>query len=43
LRAVDGGTVARGVRRALQGKNRILVIGSHYVVGEALQVLKKRA
>ncbi len=43
LRAVDGGTVARGVRRALQGKNRILVIGSHYVVGEALQVLKKRS
>jgi dihydrofolate synthase/folylpolyglutamate synthase len=43
LRAVDGGTVARGLRRALQGENRVLVIGSHYVVGEALQVLKKRA
>jgi dihydrofolate synthase/folylpolyglutamate synthase len=41
LRAVEGGTVAKGLRRALKGKQRILVIGSHYVVGEALQVLKK--
>jgi dihydrofolate synthase/folylpolyglutamate synthase len=43
LRAVDGGSVAGGLRRALRGKNRVLVIGSHYVVGEALRVLKKNA
>jgi dihydrofolate synthase/folylpolyglutamate synthase len=43
LRALEGGSVARGLRMALRGKRRVLVIGSHYVVGEALQVLKKKA
>jgi dihydrofolate synthase/folylpolyglutamate synthase len=43
LRASEGGSVARGLRSALKGRRRVLVIGSHYVVGEALQVLKKKA
>jgi dihydrofolate synthase/folylpolyglutamate synthase len=43
LRASEGGSVARGLRMALKGRRRILIIGSHYVVGEALQLLKKKA
>jgi dihydrofolate synthase/folylpolyglutamate synthase len=40
--AVDGGSVSEGLRRALRRKGRVLVIGSHYVVGESLRVLKKK-
>ena len=43
LRAVEGGTVAGGLRKALAGTKRVLVTGSHFVVGEALVALKKKA
>jgi dihydrofolate synthase/folylpolyglutamate synthase len=39
-RAVRGGTVAAGIRRA--GAGRILIAGSHYVVGEAFGALRNR-
>jgi dihydrofolate synthase/folylpolyglutamate synthase len=42
IAAIDGGSVSQGLRRALRRKGRILVIGSHYVVGESLQFLKKK-
>ena len=34
---VLGGTVAEGIRKA--GKGRVLIAGSHYVVGEAIAAL----
>ena len=40
--AIDGGNVSQGLRRALRRKGRVLVIGSHYVVGESLRFLKKK-
>lgn len=41
--AIDGGRVARGVELALKQRRRseaILIVGSHYVVGEAMEALK---
>lgn len=35
------GSVAAGIRKALRRRGTILVTGSHYVVGEALEYLKK--
>jgi dihydrofolate synthase/folylpolyglutamate synthase len=42
VRAVLGGSVANGLKLALASKGRILVTGSHYVVGEALEYLRGR-
>jgi dihydrofolate synthase/folylpolyglutamate synthase len=42
VRAVLGGTVANGLKLALGSKSRILVTGSHYVVGEAMEYLRTR-
>lgn len=41
LRAFQGGNVERGLHMALRRKGKILVIGSHFVVGEAIRALKK--
>jgi dihydrofolate synthase/folylpolyglutamate synthase len=37
------GSVSSGLRNALRQRGTILVTGSHYVVGEALEYLKKNA
>jgi dihydrofolate synthase/folylpolyglutamate synthase len=41
IRCAVADSVARGVSRARRRKGRVLVTGSHYVVGEALEYLKK--
>lgn len=49
--AVDGGSVAHGLKLALRrlrlghprSRRRLLVAGSHYLVGEAVQFFQKRA
>jgi dihydrofolate synthase/folylpolyglutamate synthase len=43
ISSVVAGSVAAGLRKALRRKGTILVTGSHYVVGEALEYLKKNA
>ncbi len=46
VRAIDGGTVAGGMEKALEAAGNdtpILVTGSHYVVGEAMKFLGFRA
>ena len=40
IRAVVGGSVGAGLRRARRFKH-VLITGSHYVVGEALEILTK--
>jgi dihydrofolate synthase/folylpolyglutamate synthase len=40
IRALTGGSVANGLKIALKSKRHILVTGSHFVVGEALQAMK---
>jgi dihydrofolate synthase / folylpolyglutamate synthase len=41
---ISGGTVSRGIRRAqeLFPRELILITGSHYVVGEALAILRRK-
>jgi len=42
--AVDGGTLRRGLavaQRLAGGTGQVLITGSHYVVGEALGLLKR--
>jgi folylpolyglutamate synthase/dihydropteroate synthase len=41
--SLTAGSVAAGLRIALRRRGTILVTGSHYVVGEALEYLKKKA
>jgi len=41
--SLKAGSVATGLRIALRQRGTILVTGSHYVVGEALEYLKKKA
>ena len=43
LNVVAGGSVREGLQRARRFGNRLLVTGSHYVVGEALALLESEA
>jgi dihydrofolate synthase/folylpolyglutamate synthase len=42
LQAIEGGRVSEGLKKAMRRQGRILVTGSHYVVGEALEFLGKK-
>jgi hypothetical protein len=41
VECVSGGSVADGIRRArdMAGRGLVLIIGSHYLVGEAMVML----